>query len=192
VLAALGLVVSPRRRDAQRSVLLAGDDLTVGRVAAEVEDLGAAARDAVGARDADLRPEYDLRYRGQAFELTVGGEPDPARLREAFEAAHEERYGYRDADGELELVTVRVTATTPGSDVRLEAAEEPVEEDARGVVFAGSEHEARILRGDLPAGTAVAGPAICELPEATVAVPPGWRGEVHASGALVLDRERET
>ena len=34
-------------------------------------------------------PSYELRYRGQAFELAVEGalEPDPAELREAFEAA---------------------------------------------------------------------------------------------------------
>jgi N-methylhydantoinase A len=188
VLAALGLVVSPGRRDAQRSVLLAGDDLERERIAGVVEELGEAAREAVGAPDAELRSEFDLRYRGQAFELTVREDPEPGRLREAFEATHEERYGYRDEDGELELVTVRVSAIVPGSDVRLEAAQGEVEEDARTVVFAGEEHEARVLRGDLPAGTEVAGPAICELPEATVAVPPGWSGSVHESGALTLER----
>ena len=42
-----------------------------------------------------------------------------------------------------------------------------------------------MLRGELPAGTEIAGPAICELPEATLVVPPGWSGDVHA------DRHRE-
>jgi N-methylhydantoinase A len=167
---------------------LAGEELAEERVRAEVEDLGGAARQAVGHDDAELRAEFDLRYRGQAFELTVREEPEPGKLREAFEAAHEERYGYRDADSELELVTVRVTAMVPGSDIALEAAEEDVERDTRTVVFAGSEHAAEVLRGDPPAGTTVEGPAICELPEATVAVPPGWRGEVHGSGALILEK----
>ena len=49
------------------------------------------------------------------------------------------------------------------------------------------QHDA-VLRGELPAGIRVEGPAIAELPEATVVVPPGWAGEVHPSGALKLER----
>src|SRR6202012_2635950 len=40
VLAALGLVVSPRRRDVQRSVFLRDDELTTGAVAEVVAELG--------------------------------------------------------------------------------------------------------------------------------------------------------
>ena len=42
VLAALGLVVSPRRRDVQRTLLLAGDELTADAVAEAVSELGRA------------------------------------------------------------------------------------------------------------------------------------------------------
>ena len=45
VLAALGLVVSPRRRDVQRSVFLGGDALTAEAVAEVAAELGAAARE---------------------------------------------------------------------------------------------------------------------------------------------------
>ncbi len=41
-------------------------------------------------------------------------------MRERFEQLHEERYGYRDAQQELELVTLRVSAAIPGTDVELE------------------------------------------------------------------------
>jgi len=34
----------------------------------------------------------------------------------------------------------------------------------------------------------VQGPAICELPEATLAVPPGWAGTVDEAGTIVLER----
>ncbi len=59
----------------------------------------------------------ELRYRGQAFELAVEGTDD---LRERFEAAHERAYGYRDADDEVELVTVRVTTAAPGPEISAE------------------------------------------------------------------------
>ena len=46
-----------------------------------------------------MRLTAELRYRGQAFELAVGRrEPDADKLREAFHAAHEEAYGYRDPE----------------------------------------------------------------------------------------------
>jgi len=34
----------------------------------------------------------------------------------------------------------------------------------------------------------VEGPAICELPEATLVVPPGWAGRSDADGTIVLER----
>ena len=114
VLAALGLVVSDRRRDAQRSVLLSGTALTAAALRDEIAALGE--RAGPGAK----RVTAELRYRGQSFELAVdcGEEPEPDALREAFAAAHERAYGYRDEDGEVELVTLRVTATEPGPEHR--------------------------------------------------------------------------
>src|SRR3954469_408692 len=75
VLAALGLVVSERRRDVQRSGLLGGDALTTEAVQEEAEAL------AERAELADVRLVAELRYRGQAFELSVQmDEPDADRL----------------------------------------------------------------------------------------------------------------
>ena len=123
VLSALGLVVSPRRRDVQRSVLITGADLTAERIAELAAELGEQARQALGAPDGELSATYELRYRGQAFELPVAGplEPDVEALREAFEAEHEDRYGYRGAGQELELVTIRVTAKLAESALELSA-----------------------------------------------------------------------
>ena len=124
VLAALGLVVSERRRDAQRSVLLSGDELTAETLATEAGELAERARGELGAPEAGVRVTAELRYRGQAFELAVdaGERPDPEKLREAFHSAHEEAYGFRDDEGEVELVTLRATATEPGPDVDAAAA----------------------------------------------------------------------
>jgi len=183
VLAALGLVVSERRRDAQRSVLLSGDAFTAEAVRAVVQEL--AERVDLGG---ETRTTFELRYRGQAFELAVEGGSDPAPLRAAFAAAHEQAYGYRDDDGEVELVTVRVTAALPGPEVDPEAtgAGQGVQRSRRRAVFAGEELDAEVLRGEPAPGDRVEGPAIVELPEATLVVPPGWRGETEAAGTIRL------
>src|SRR3954451_12243940 len=72
VLAALGLVVSDRRRDVQRSVLLAGDELTDEALREETGQLAERAREQIGNADAEIRLTAELRYKGQAFELAVG------------------------------------------------------------------------------------------------------------------------
>jgi N-methylhydantoinase A len=187
VLAALGLVVSDRRRDAQRSVLLSGDELTGQALRDEIAALGE--RAGAGTR----RVTAELRYRGQSFELAVecGETPDPDALREAFAAAHERAYGYRDPDGEVELVTLRVTASEPGPEIDATAAGASgrgAEQSARRAWFDGEEHDATVLAGEPEPGTAIEGPAICELPESTLAVPPGWAGRVEPSGTIRLER----
>ena len=145
VLSALGLAAADRRHDSARTVLLRGDEITPEALAAD-----------------DGEAAYDVRCRGQSFELTVRGTgPDPAAVREAFEAAHEERYGFRDTEGEIEVVTIRVTRSEPGPEVRLEG---PAERER------------------------VAGPAVVPLPEATLVVPEDWAGSTDATGTIVLER----
>jgi N-methylhydantoinase A/oxoprolinase/acetone carboxylase beta subunit len=136
--------------------------------------------------EAELRATYDLRYAGQAFELSVEGEleADPGDLREAFDRAHAERYGYEDPDAELELVTVRVTAALPGADQRPAQPREAEERTARPALFSGRRLDARVFGAG---GAEVEGPAIFELPGSTLVVPPGWRAESGAE-AVVMER----
>ena len=191
VLSAVGLVRAERRRDAVRSVLRSGDSLTSETIAADVAALAAEARRGLG-DDAEIRARYDLRYRGQAFELAVpGGErPDPGELRAAFEDEHEARYGYRDPEAAIELVTVTVTAALPGApvDAAAEAGAEDPPRSRRAATFGGETREAEVLGGPPPPGEPLAGPAICELGHATLVVPPGWTAETGAGGAVTLRR----
>src|SRR4051812_31690338 len=172
VLSALGLAVAERRADARRTVLGRDED---------IDALAAEARAALGDEDAEIRVARDLRYRGQSFELTVSGD-EPV---DAFEAAHEERYGYREPGGDVELVTVRVSAYRPGPDLELAAGSTPSEPSGTRETDLG---EAAIFRGELGAGTELRGPAVWQGPEATLAIPEGWRGEVDDAGTIVLER----
>jgi N-methylhydantoinase A len=205
VLSALGLVVSERRRDVVESVLLGGEDMTGDAVAEVVKRLGERARDELGERtpqeaaertphapgertapEPELRATYDLRYAGQAFELSVDGSlsPAPDDLRAAFDRAHEERYGYADPEAELELVTVRVAAALPGADPPPAQPARADERGSRKVRFGDELLEARVLGS----GEAeLDGPAIFELPGATLVVPPGWRASADAD-TVVMER----
>ena len=199
VLAALGLVVSPRRRDVQRSVLIAGDALTADAIAHAADELAEQAREQLGAGGEDVRlsATFELRYRGQAFELPIAGElhAEPKRLRESFEALHDERYGYHDAGQELELVTLRVSAEVPGADVELAAGgdddDRPDDERrTRAATLDGVQIALRVLRGAPPPGAELAGPAVVELAESTLLIPPGWAGEVDDTGTIRIRSER--
>ncbi len=186
VLSALGLIVSERRRDVVESVLLAGDALSRDAIGAAVRRLGGHARRELGEPDAGLRATYDLRYAGQAFELSIDGdlEPDPAELRSAFDRAHEERYGYSDPQAQLELVTVRVAAALPGAEPPPATAEPAERRGTRRALFDGEWVDAEVLG---PGEADIGGPAIFELPGATLVVPPGWSARSGPDG-VVMER----
>jgi N-methylhydantoinase A len=177
VLCALGLAAAAPRRDAARTVILAGETLDAERLAAEREALLTRARTDLGETAERVAIRYELRYRGQSFELAVqeedaraqnGAPPGPDALREAFARAHEQRYGYRDDGVEVELVTIRVSAW--GAVPALELA---------GVA------------GEPAPGSTIAGPAICRLPGSTLYVASGWRGQVDDYGTIHLHAEEE-
>ena len=191
VLSALGLLASERRRDTARTVMIAADELTADRIADQVASLREALERGLGEARAEVT--YELRYRGQGFELAVdaGERPDPVDLATRFAAEHERRYGYSDPEADVELVTIRLALIEPGSEPALEAAAgERLERRARRVRFGGRWAETEVLRGEPPAGTETEGPCVFELPEATLVVPPGWRTRVDEAGTIVAERGR--
>src|SRR5207248_521692 len=157
VLAALGLIVSPRRRDAQRSVFLAGDMLTSEMVADAVSELGQLARSALDHSGAELSATYELRYQGQAFELPIkaGVDARPDELRQAFEREHEHRYGYSDPEQVLELVTIRVSAAVPAAEISFvqPGHDRGGPTGHRTAILDGAEVELQVFTGHPPPGT---------------------------------------
>ena len=189
VLSALGLIASERRRDTARTVMLSGSELERERIADEVSSL----REAIGAglEQAEAEVTYELRYRGQAFELPIAGDPeaDPSELAERFEAEHERRYGHRNSEAEVELVNLRLALREPGPEIEPQAAGAGrLDRSRRRARFGGEWIGSEVLRGEPAAGTDAAGPCIFELPEATLVLPPGWRASVDRHGTIVAER----
>ncbi|CAN5400149.1 hydantoinase/oxoprolinase family protein [soil metagenome] len=190
VLSALGLIASEGRRDAARTVMLSGAGLTSSRLGEEVASL----RESIetGMEEATLECVYELRYRGQSFELPIaaGPAPEPAELAERFASEHERRYGYRDPDGELELATIRVALSVAGAKPRPAAAKSSrVERSRRRLRIGGEWHEAEVLSGEPDEGLRAAGPCLFELPESTLMLPPGWSARVDAFGSVLASAD---
>jgi N-methylhydantoinase A len=191
VLSALGLIASERRRDTARTVMLSGPELSAERIAEVVAELRASI--GAGLEGAEAEATYDLRYRGQAFELAVASSerPDPVELAERFAAEHERHYGYRDPEGEVELVNVRLALAVPGPEVRPQAAPPGgIERSGRPMRCGERWLDAEVLRGEPAAGEQAEGPCVFELPEATFVLPPGWAAEVDEHGTIAAERER--
>src|SRR3954453_10804188 len=189
VLSALGLLVSERRRDMAESVLLRGEALTKEAIASTVERLAEQGRADLGLGDtAEVRASYDLGYVCQAFELTVHGSglPEPDALRQAFNTVHQDHYGFYDDVAELELVTVRVAVAEPGAEPRLADPQSAAETSMRSAWFDGERLDARVVSG---IADRIDGPAIAELPGATLVIPSGWHAEHAGAGTLVMERD---
>lgn len=191
---AFGLLIADTLIDAAQSELQPLSDLTfdadrrrllLERAAALAEANGVPAGYVV-------EVGIDMRYAGQAFELTIwtDGSPHPATsLRNLFEDAHKARYGYARPKLKVEAVSYRIRITVKsGADVSTPlpsgkgAAPVSVE-----VTIAGQRMSAQATPRDAFAvGARLLGPAIVAEPTSTTVVPPGWELECLASGDLML------
>ncbi|HET6367502.1 MAG TPA: hypothetical protein VFG27_09775, partial [Pseudomonadales bacterium] len=143
----------------------------------------------------------DLRYAGQASELTIplpGGRFDAAALpplRDAFNAEYRATYG-ASTDEELELVNLRLVATGLRPDrldfraVRVAASGAAGGPARRLVSFArrGEPVDTPVVPRHALEGT-LRGPAIVESYDSTIVLPPGTAATADAAGNLLITVE---
>ena len=157
----------------------------------ELDDLMAAEGYGRGAFETEWRA--DMRYAGQAHELTVpvlrtaDGTPDFAALRRAFGGEHERTYGHQAEAEEVESVTLHVNGRVPAefTSGRIDPAEGAAETTRAAYFGAAGQVEARVMSRAALAEP-VAGPLIVEEYDATCVVPPGWQAELDRNGNLHL------
>ena len=144
----------------------------------------------------------DARYTGQGYEIRFDvpeGPVDEAWLEaaeEAFHEAHFAEYGHRFAEGEVELITIRVEAIGVMDD--LPAPQPPQGGDlesalieTRDVTYSVDGKPEIISTGfydraKLASGTEFEGPVIIEQYDSTVVVPPSFTGVVDEAGNIVI------
>ena len=139
----------------------------------------------------------DCRFVGQGYELTIPvATNNPRLIRDAFLAAHKERLGHEGVGRPVELVNLRVVAVreSPLPQLAGNAGTRRTTAKSRGrrAVVPGTGRK-RVTASlwaldDLAAGVTLDGPAILAGRDATALIESGWRGTVHESGAIVVER----
>jgi N-methylhydantoinase A len=209
-LSALGILRADVVTEFSRTVLLTVSSAARARTEIaegfrSLEQQGRRAMSAEGFSASRIRIErrLDLRYAGQAYELSV---PPAGEFVAAFHRAHESRYGYHDAKRTVEIVNLRVRATgvtdKPGLRKIPAAARSAkgvkgtsgVTTSARGTidcVLDGKRCRAALIaRDDLRGGDSFSGPAVISEYSATTLVPAGWSGRVDDYGQILLTPKR--
>ncbi|HLJ21025.1 MAG TPA: hydantoinase/oxoprolinase family protein, partial [Stellaceae bacterium] len=138
----------------------------------------------------------DMRYHGQAFELSVPwGDVHPdaqqlERLMERFHQMHRQRFSYANPRDIVEIVTLRASAIgrMPQRETVRAARKGEGGMTKRAVFIAGGWRDTAIYRA---AGLAseIRGPAIVEEEYTTIYVAEGWRCAPGERGTLVAVRE---
>ncbi len=207
VFSACGLLVAPTERELARTIFERLAKISEHQLKSWLTDLADKAiqqllADGCSRKLITVRYMADLRYAGQAYELTINVTPAPSgafsldELARAFHEEHNRTYGHSAAGEPVVLVSVRVVAQEPAPiaempriSLRHESAypSSPTRE-----LYFGRDHglrQAPVLgRGALRSAGVLSGPLVVEEYDATTLIPPGWRARVDADVNIVLDR----
>ncbi len=194
---AYGMLVADLRRDFVRTVFTRLADAPFDTFSSVLADAEAAGRADMKGSKVSLQYGADMRYVGQEHAVTVDFPSDLVRERDtqgikaAFDAAHEERYGYASPDEGAEIVSLRVSIIGElAKPVLPNVAEGPLPRSAsRPVYFTGDGFvDTRVFtRPALKAGNRIDGPALIEEYGSTTVVPPGASLAVDEFGNLRIE-----
>jgi N-methylhydantoinase A len=207
VLSALGMLVAAPAKDYSQTVMerVGSDEWGSGEwlpgrfeplVARAMGDMAAEGHDPAAV---ELGYSLDMRYLGQSHELTIALAPTdmtaPQLLSEAFHKAHEHRYGYRQAEATVEVVTIRLAAV---AQVELPQMEKrPLAPGSAQAAIVGRKSvwfderpwtTTLYDRVRLQPGHRFSGPAVVFQYDTTTVVPPEWKAAVDVYGNILLDR----
>ena len=144
------------------------------------------ARDGVSESSVSFERKIDIRYFGQAYELTISVPNSPVnqlvwdKLVNDFSDAHERSYGFKKNDP-MEFVSLRLSV------VGEMTKQHPKPEEIRKAYFMGEWLDTAVYKRDaLKAGNSFIGPAIIEETGATSVVGPGDKVTVDERMNLVV------
>lgn len=207
IIAALGLLATDERYEFVSTVRFPLAQADIKRLQASYEELEDQATvqldsESVAPERRKLQRLADARYEGQGYEIRFDvpeGDIDAEWLAEAearFHAAHEEEYGHRFAHSPVELINIRVEATAQMNELPavVPSASGSLDDAlvvTRDVIFDVTGKPTTLAtpfynREKLTVGQTFEGPAVIEQYDATVVVPPGFRGEIDHVGNIVI------
>lgn len=203
VLCAYGDATTRVQDEAARTYITMAGDLSADQLASDLLELRQRASESLiedGIAEDRLEVTYqaDLRYAGQAFQITV--EFTEAELRDKgiavltdqFDAEHEQLFTFKLGDGH-EILMIRAVvgaSVTLKADISIAKGSGDISgaliHDSR-FYYEGAWHEAGIYdRAKLGADDVVAGPAIVSEMDSTTVVLPGYSATVDTVGNLLI------
>jgi N-methylhydantoinase A len=194
VLCALGLLVADVKVSHSFPVLVKASRNMLARLRAMQAELLAMARDdlrgeGVVDEDMDFHVLLDMRYDGQAHELTVSFMGD---VIEAFHQAHEAAYGHTIENRPVEIVNMRVEAS--GKVKKPDIDPEAPQGNSPEAAYLGDKKSplggimSLYDREKLQPGARFKGEALVFQLDSTVYVAQGWEARVDGYRNLILER----
>ncbi|MFX1342871.1 MAG: hydantoinase/oxoprolinase family protein, partial [Promethearchaeota archaeon] len=203
---ALGLLATNLRCDQSQTVLESTISPDFKRIQKVYKQLEIQLRDllreqGVPQKSISIQRFTDLRYEGQAYEITLqvpNGQVSKAWMQElvnAFHSRHEQQYGFAATEAPVTIVNLRVIAVGPmpslkPADIEIQKDSSPTPHMSRPVFFEEVEGiiDTPIFeRTVLGQGAVISGPAIIEQLDSTTVVHPKTRAVVSRGGNLVLE-----
>ena len=136
----------------------------------------------------------DLRYRGQAYELTVNANARPNDdlanfIVERFHIEHERTYGRRASDEPVDLVTIRSTYRIDSDRIVPKSVNETEDKKPPRNAYFGKQHGWMLTpvidRGKLT-NSVTPGPLIIEEYDSTTLVPPDTSVHIDQTGNIIM------
>lgn len=204
VLCAYGDATTQVQDEAARTYLTMASDLTDEQLRADLQELQQRAgesllADGIPVEDHEVSFQADLRYAGQAFQITVDftesdlAERGAGLLVEQFDAEHEQLFTFKLEDGH-EILMIRAVAKAKAKAIAELRVGNPGTSLAECQIhdsrfyFEGEWHDIAIYdRGLLHEGLVVPGPAIVSEMDSTTVVLPGYDARVDAIGNLLIN-----
>ena len=204
VLCAYGDATTQVQDEAARTYLMMAADLSDAELAADLHSLRERAgeslvADGIAMDDQEVIYQADLRYAGQAFQITIDFTEDDLKrdgvslLTKGFDDEHEQLFTFKLDDGH-EILMIRAVVRAKAKALAEAAVgdaqaslDDCVIQDTR-FYFEGAWHEGKLYdRNKLHSGLTVTGPAIVSEMDSTTVILPGYAAQVDAVGNLLIN-----
>ncbi|WP_455816141.1 hydantoinase/oxoprolinase family protein [Pseudomonas cerasi] len=200
---AQGAITADIRRDFVRSLRVRVNATTFTTLTSTLDELNLLAQQWFSEQAAALSraaPRYaveaDMRYSGQAYELSVSlASPDSitlAGLQDSFQQAHQQRYGFTGDRADIELTTLRLslTAPLPRPTEKAFVPQPPEASRPRRRLYLNQRWQQADIwqRAQIQFDDRLAGPAIVEQDDTTTLILPGWTAQLDPAGNLIITR----
>ena len=204
VLCAYGDATTQVQDEAARTYLTMASDLSDAKLTSDLHELqvragNALLKDNIPASEHEITYQADLRYAGQAFQITIDFTEDELKqkgvtlLTDQFDAEHEQLFTFKLNDGH-EILMIRAVAKAKAKSI----AERQIGQTGMSLdeciiiesrfYYEGDWYEANIYdRNKLNVGLKIAGPAIVGEMDSTTVVLPGYVAVVDAVGNLLIN-----